>query len=498
MIRKFLDWQEKYFTWVVVAAALIFFAIGLTIGVHQSVWFDEAYSIMLAKMPTSKLLELTSIDTHPPFYYLLLKLWANLFGWSELALRSLSVSAASLAIIFAGLSVRRMFGSRIAIMAMPFVMFAPFLLRFAFEIRMYALASLIGIVATYVLIRARQTETTRNQYWLYFLYGVLVALGIYTLYYMFVLWVAHIAWLFWQAIKAKQFTLKNLIKLPWVWSYFVSLVLFLPWLPAFFRQLSNGALAPVAQQLTVENIIGIISFEFLYRPSWQLDGVLSLVIIGVIAFLVYLTIRAFSLATAKQKDYLTLLAWYFVIPALIVALVSLARPMYIERYLAHVAIGGMLFVGVISALVYGKANRMIKLAIAGLVVVLLAGVWHLKDVGNYNFQRQQTPSVKEAAATITDCKDSTVLADSPFVAIELDYYLSDCQIYFYSPHQTLIGGYAPLSESPLQIKKASQLDKDKKIFYIYYNEPTLQLTDNFMQVNISEFDALRVGEFEGR
>jgi len=36
------------------------------------------------------MLRLTALDTHPPFYYLILKMWGNLFGWGELALRSLS------------------------------------------------------------------------------------------------------------------------------------------------------------------------------------------------------------------------------------------------------------------------------------------------------------------------------------------------------------------------------------------------------------------------
>ena len=56
-------------------------AIGLWIGLRQSVWFDEAYSIMVAKQSVGEAIRLTALDTHPPLYYLFLKAWACLFGW---------------------------------------------------------------------------------------------------------------------------------------------------------------------------------------------------------------------------------------------------------------------------------------------------------------------------------------------------------------------------------------------------------------------------------
>ncbi|HEY5695459.1 MAG TPA: hypothetical protein VIQ80_01340, partial [Candidatus Saccharimonadales bacterium] len=66
---------EKYFIPTLIVVALGAMVISLMIGLAQSVWFDEAYSIMLAKQPILNLIHLTSADTHPPFYYLLLKGW---------------------------------------------------------------------------------------------------------------------------------------------------------------------------------------------------------------------------------------------------------------------------------------------------------------------------------------------------------------------------------------------------------------------------------------
>jgi mannosyltransferase len=86
---KKAPWSERHFLFILIIAAILAALVSLAIGLNQSVWFDEAYSIFLAKQPVAELIRLTSIDGHPPLYYLLLKGWAAMFGFGELALRSL-------------------------------------------------------------------------------------------------------------------------------------------------------------------------------------------------------------------------------------------------------------------------------------------------------------------------------------------------------------------------------------------------------------------------
>ena len=56
-----------------------------------SLWRDEAFSYLMARLPIHQLLWATAQDANPPLYYLLLKLWMGIFGTSEIALRSLSL-----------------------------------------------------------------------------------------------------------------------------------------------------------------------------------------------------------------------------------------------------------------------------------------------------------------------------------------------------------------------------------------------------------------------
>ena len=489
--HKKTSWAERHFLQIVITGGLAAMVISMLIGLNQSVWFDEAYSIMLAKQPLDQLLYLTSIDTHPPLYYVLLKGWASIFGWSEFALRSLSVLALGGSIVIGGLLIRRMFGARAALIVLPFVVFAPFILRYGFEIRMYVIASLIGLTATYVLVKATEAKAVRQRWLLYGIYAVLVALGVYTLYYMALLWIAHVVWLIWRAMKQK----KSLLKSEWLVAFAGSVVLFSPWLPTFLKQLNNGALAPIAQPLSVENLLGIVSFNFAYQPTWQLSPFGSLLIVFVVCAVTYFAIQAYKIVTPKQHSYLVLLGLYMSIPILVLALVSLQRPMYVERYLAHVAIGGLLFIGVAIALATSQqVTKRVWVTALLLFAILLSGTVHMAHIGNYNFQRAQQPSVRQASALVRACDNQTaVVAGDPYVAIELAYYLPDCQIYFYSEYDTLSGGYAPLSESPLRVTNPAQLKAGvQTIYYIYDNQLNLQFPARFKKVAEQSFDTLRV------
>lgn len=499
MVRDFLDkvtvkrkisWEGRNFVWLALIGAIAFMAISLNIGLQQSVWFDEAYSIIIAKQPAAQLVHLTALDTHPPLYYLMLKGWASVFGWGELALRSLSVLITGIAVFVGALLARRMFGARIAVMALPFVVLAPFLLRFGFEIRMYALASLVGILATYVLVRARQTKVGKDQRNLYIVYAVLIALGMYTLYYMALLWIAHVVWLVWLTLREK----KSLVKQPWLLAYVASIVLFLPWLPAFISQIGNGALAAISQPMTVDNLVGLASFQFLYQPVWQLDGFATLLIIGTIIVVGYVIRQGFLTVSRQERSYLALLAMYFAVPVVILTLISLFRPMYVERYLSHVSIGIMLLVGVSAAIAWIRGGRNIRWAIVGLGFVMLSGIAHLALAGNYNFQRDQKPSINLVAAQMQTCKDGdTVFAADPYLAIELDYYLPDCPIYFYSQHDVLKGGFAPVNQSPLRISDPQrELASSKRIFYVYYDKSQLVLPNGMRQTDSLSYGALNM------
>ena len=491
--RHRASFGERHVIAIILGSALTAMGLSLAIGLQQSVWFDEAYSIFLAKQSWGQLLYLTSVDTHPPLYYALLKVWGDVFGWSELALRSPSMLALGASVAVGGLLIKRLFGAQVAVVAVMILAISPFLLRYGFEIRMYAIGSLVGIAATYVLVLAEDARTRAVQLRRYALYAVLVALGMYLFYYMAFLWIAHASWLAWMGWRRERSLIRAIWK-PWLAAYLGAVILYLPWIPTFLDQLGNGALTSVAQSLTLDNLISIVSFYTVYEPLWRLGPIMSVAVLFALVVIGWLGMRAYRSLEKHQRPYFVLLAMYILVPVLLLTLIGFVRPMYLERYVSHVAIGASLALGVAVAVVWPRIGRVGKWAVGIFVVTLLIGVVQLAMYGNYNFQRTLHPAIKEAARLATPCSDNAkVVAGDPYAAIELLYYVQDCPVYFYEPSFVLTGGYAPLSSSELQLRDpVSQLADTETVYYIYYDQPRSDLSVNRQLVERTTFDSLTI------
>jgi uncharacterized membrane protein len=471
--------------------------LSLAIGLRQSVWFDEAYSILLAKQPVSQLLALTAVDTHPPLYYLTLKAWASIFGWSELALRSLSLVAFGGAVAVGALLVKRIFGARIALVALVVMIISPFLLRYGFEIRMYALASFIGIMATYVLVLAVDAKASVVRWRLYALYALLVAAGMYTLYYMAMLWLAHVAWLVWREWRGGRLV-RSPHQMPWLIAYGVAAVLFMPWLPVLAQQMRGGALTSVAQPMTLDNLMSIVSFYTVYQPVWLLGPFLSVLVVFAIIVIGWLTMRTLRLVNSSQRSYLMLLMFYTLVPVAFLTLVGFFRPMYLERYMSHVAIGGSLLLGVMIGIVFPHLRQSKRWTIGLLLAIFLVGTLTLVSIGNFNFQRLLSPSMNQVADKIVSCTGgSRVLAADPYAAIELNYYLPSCPVYFYGDVERFTGGYAPLNDTDnLQVSDlAKGLDGVETLYLVYYDQPGFEVPDRYSLTERSIYGPLVLERF---
>lgn len=88
---------QKIWLWLAMVMTAVFALLSFVIGLNQSIWFDEAYSVNLAQRSVGEIISLTAVDVHPPLYYLFLKVWGEIFGFSEVALRCSSVFLMSLA-----------------------------------------------------------------------------------------------------------------------------------------------------------------------------------------------------------------------------------------------------------------------------------------------------------------------------------------------------------------------------------------------------------------
>jgi mannosyltransferase len=127
------------------------FAISIVVGVGfvlrliaisgRGIWYDDAFSIFLARLNLAAIVAGTAADTMPPLYYFLLHFWLAA-GESIAWLRMMNVMFSLAVILLVYIWVWKMFGDRAAFWAALLTAVSPIQIYHAQEIRMYALLEL--------------------------------------------------------------------------------------------------------------------------------------------------------------------------------------------------------------------------------------------------------------------------------------------------------------------------------------------------------------------
>jgi 4-amino-4-deoxy-L-arabinose transferase-like glycosyltransferase len=150
---------------LIIIIILLAFGLRLYHLTWHSLWFDEAVSVYWAKQSVARILEVgftLEEDRLPPLYYLTLKGWGQLAGWSEFAVRLPSVGYGVLLIpVVAGLGAM-LFNRRAALMAAALTAVNPFLIWYSQEARMYAPAVFWSALAVWACLRACRAASRRS------------------------------------------------------------------------------------------------------------------------------------------------------------------------------------------------------------------------------------------------------------------------------------------------------------------------------------------------
>jgi mannosyltransferase len=124
----------------VLAAVLRFYRLG-----HQGFWFDEANTVLLVHLSPGKMLGLIpQSESTPPLYYCLAWVWARVFGYGEVGLRSLSALAGVLVVPVAYGAGARLISVRAGVIAAALAAFNPLLIWYSQEARSYELLVLFS------------------------------------------------------------------------------------------------------------------------------------------------------------------------------------------------------------------------------------------------------------------------------------------------------------------------------------------------------------------
>lgn len=114
----------------------------------RDLWYDEAFTAVLVRQDWGTFWSIVYNDVHPPLYYILLKLFTSIFGFSYLSIRIFSFLpfALTLPFIYKFLSTQT-YITRLSIFSA--VALSPFFVGYATEVRMYSWLSLFVFLSVY-------------------------------------------------------------------------------------------------------------------------------------------------------------------------------------------------------------------------------------------------------------------------------------------------------------------------------------------------------------
>ncbi len=348
---------------LVVAAALRLWHLGT-----KPLWFDEAWTVFIARQPLEEIPRLLRLyDTHPPLYYLLIHFWTGLFGTGEVSVRLPGVLASVAVVAGTFYLAQRVAGPRVAFLAAAFLAISPFQITAAQEARTYPFITLFGVGAAYALWRA--TDDGQPRYWL--AYAGCLTLAIYTHHFSLLLVPAFGAYVL--SLPQARAAWKR-----WVlWTAGAGLA-YLPMVPWTVAQYATARawpeIRPAFDVVFLTDLLGMFDFggQLFGMGTYYRRGILPLEYRAAILlpFLFLVAAGVWGLRHARQRSFLLT---YLIVPVSITAIISLRWHLFFERYFSFVLPPFFILLAS-GALALSDAARPAtrRVTMAGLLVYLLA------------------------------------------------------------------------------------------------------------------------------
>ena len=304
---------------------------------QREFWFDEAFTGILVKLGWGEMFYNIAADVHPPLYYVLLKIWGTLFGFSDIVLRSFSVFLSMLLIavfyFFAKESIKD------KKMLFPLLFLAsinPFLRQFAQEARMYMLFAVFTLLSAFFFWRLiKKKEFFKNRDWLYF--SIFSSLSFLTHYFSLFVFISFFAALFLFYFQKQKLKLKEIFCF-YMKFFAIPIITFILWLPFFVKQIKPnlGWIPPVEF-----DILPRAFFTFLFGSDQGVLGIPNIANFNFIlnsneiALLIFFVLLILAVSINKKTDKFFLFNFMLVfIPIFLTIFVSkiLHRHMFVTRY----------------------------------------------------------------------------------------------------------------------------------------------------------------------
>jgi len=213
-----------------VLVGLVAVGVVLRFVTTSPLWLDEALSVNISSLPVGDIPEALRHDGHPPLYYLLLHGWMEVFGTSDVAVRSLAAVFSIATLPLAWLVGRRIGGRELGWCFVVVLALSPYAMGHATSVRMYSLVGLLVVAGWLVVDDALRSPAG----WRLAVIAVLTGLLLLSHYWAFWLIGAVLLVLAWAVWRGEDEERKAALRVGL--ALCAGGLFFLPWLPSFVEQ----------------------------------------------------------------------------------------------------------------------------------------------------------------------------------------------------------------------------------------------------------------------
>ncbi len=341
---------------------LLAFALRLIALGSREIWYDDAFSIFLARQDLTQIANGTAADTMPPLYYALLHFWMRL-GDDPFTLRFLSVMLSMLIVALVYGVGHRVFSARAARNAALFTAIAPLQIYHAQELRMYALLALALLWFFSSAVSGIFPRGARANGWNALSLVLSTALALYSHNLAIVTLIVADIYL---VAKRDWRALARLVA-----AQLAGLVLFLPWLlyvPGQLEKIQRAfwTLRP--------GVVDLLQMLVAFTTNLPLPAlVLPIALFAALAIFILASIETVRAFRRGAPATLELVVAFVVVPPILLFILSyVIRPVFVPRGVIFSSLAYYLGLGWLAACLRPRALVSVVLVVSAVIAVALA------------------------------------------------------------------------------------------------------------------------------
>jgi len=352
--------SKSSFWWYLILALILGLVFRVVVINSQSFWYDEAYTASIIRNSYWDLW-LGNVRDHgnPPLYWILAKAWSELFGSSEVGLRSLSVFLGVCSIPALGILGRKLLSQKAGLIASGLLAVSPWAVALSNEARTYVLLMLLSVICTLLFVELRERPHP-----VYFCgYALSMFLVWHSHYSALVIPLAHGLACLTDADNRKKCLLL------WSLAVVLSVCLWLYWVPSFIQQMTPRV-GSTGRDNFYQFLATPLVFGYGRTLVWRENSLVLLAAASIMSLFTFGTALCYGcLKLWKDKFALVLFVGWCGIPVAGPFLLALlGKQVYQVRY-AYVGYAAFLLLVAWGLLHLARGVRQVLLAI---VVVMTA------------------------------------------------------------------------------------------------------------------------------